>query len=290
MVKGHIFINDLIHIQQMKNGMLRNIGLEPFAFEAADYIRIGQKETEEDRRRELSVVVTEKLKNMPSDELDRIVVDTNKFSSVLGNVVQLRGSEKEPVMDIVKEADEKNNVGGIAVDRLRSLIERIERLEEEKKQDTSADDGSDCNKSIKVRRRGRPSLTTQKSRVRQSVLQPQSLKKAIPDYKNGKVIFIDETTMRAETKSGFVRFEKVCPPKKRIISPALKRSKKVVKNVSGYHRSDALDGCVFRVLKYERQGGARYSIEEVRTGERYFRAFADKEKFLADILSLVKNY
>lgn len=36
-------------------------------------------------------------------------------------------------MDIVKEADEKNNVGGIAVDRLRSLIERIERLEEEKK-------------------------------------------------------------------------------------------------------------------------------------------------------------
>ena len=133
MDKGHIFINDLIHIQQMKNGMLRNIGLEPFAFDAADYIRIGQKETEEDRRRELSVVVTEKLKNMPSDELDRIVVDTNKLSSVLGKVVQLRGSEKEPVMDIVKEADEKNNVGGIAVDRLRSLIERIECLEEEKK-------------------------------------------------------------------------------------------------------------------------------------------------------------
>lgn len=35
---------------------------------------------------------------------------------------------------ITKEDDEKNNiVGGIAVDRLRSLIERIERLEEEKK-------------------------------------------------------------------------------------------------------------------------------------------------------------
>lgn len=69
----------------------------------------------------------------PTQSINRIVVDTNKFSSVLGNVVQLRGSEKEPVMDIVKEADEKNNVGGIAVDRLRSLIERIERLEEEKK-------------------------------------------------------------------------------------------------------------------------------------------------------------
>lgn len=35
---------------------------------------------------------------------------------------------------ITEEDDEKNNiVGGIAVDRLRSLIERIERLEEEKK-------------------------------------------------------------------------------------------------------------------------------------------------------------
>lgn len=35
---------------------------------------------------------------------------------------------------ITKEDDERNNiVGGIAVERLRSLIERIERLEEEKK-------------------------------------------------------------------------------------------------------------------------------------------------------------
>lgn len=39
---------------------------------------------------------------------------------------------------ILSEADEKNNiVGGIAVDRLRSLIERIERLEEEKNGITS---------------------------------------------------------------------------------------------------------------------------------------------------------
>lgn len=35
---------------------------------------------------------------------------------------------------VTKEDDERNNiVGGIAVERLRSLIERIERLEEEKK-------------------------------------------------------------------------------------------------------------------------------------------------------------
>lgn len=34
---------------------------------------------------------------------------------------------------ITKEDDERNNIiGGIAVDRLRSLIERVERLEEEK--------------------------------------------------------------------------------------------------------------------------------------------------------------
>lgn len=39
----------------------------------------------------------------------------------------------EPVLPVVKEADkEKKNVD-LAVDRLRSLIERIERLEEEKK-------------------------------------------------------------------------------------------------------------------------------------------------------------
>ncbi len=40
--------------------------------------------------------------------------------------------EKEPKMDIIEEADAKNDIGGIAVDRLRSLVERVERLEEEK--------------------------------------------------------------------------------------------------------------------------------------------------------------
>ena len=39
----------------------------------------------------------------------------------------------EQISMITKEDDEKNNiVGGIDVNRLRSLIERIERLEEEK--------------------------------------------------------------------------------------------------------------------------------------------------------------
>ena len=40
----------------------------------------------------------------------------------------------EQISIITKEDDEKNNiVGGIDVNRLRSIIERIERLEEEKK-------------------------------------------------------------------------------------------------------------------------------------------------------------
>lgn len=42
-------------------------------------------------------------------------------------------SKPEQTTMITKEDDEKNNIiGGIAVDRLRSLIERVERLEEEK--------------------------------------------------------------------------------------------------------------------------------------------------------------
>lgn len=40
----------------------------------------------------------------------------------------------DEMKQVLSEADDKNNiVAGIAVDRLRSLIERIEHLEEEKK-------------------------------------------------------------------------------------------------------------------------------------------------------------
>lgn len=42
--------------------------------------------------------------------------------------------EKEPKMDIIKEADEKNNIEIVSVERLQSLIERIERLQEEIKE------------------------------------------------------------------------------------------------------------------------------------------------------------
>lgn len=42
--------------------------------------------------------------------------------------------ETEPKMDIIKEADEKNNIEIVGVEKLQSLIERIERLQEEIKE------------------------------------------------------------------------------------------------------------------------------------------------------------
>lgn len=49
----------------------------------------------------------------------------------IGKVLNRKDDPAEPVMSVVHEKDVE--IGGIAVDRLRSLIERIERLEEEKK-------------------------------------------------------------------------------------------------------------------------------------------------------------
>lgn len=50
----------------------------------------------------------------------------------LGAALKLKNDENEPVMEPVARIDAE--VGGIAADRLRSLIERVERLEEEKKE------------------------------------------------------------------------------------------------------------------------------------------------------------
>ena len=63
--------------------------------------------------------------------------NNSKYSdSRVGKVLGKKDDPKEPVMEPVAKKDAE--VGGIAVDRLRSLIERIERLEEEKK-DLSGD-------------------------------------------------------------------------------------------------------------------------------------------------------
>ena len=106
------FINDLIHIQQMKNGLCRNMGLKPIHFSADDYRRIGKFKKEEDKREELSIVMTEKMKEVKEDDIE----DCDKMQSIL------------------KKADSKNNiVGGIDTKRLTSLLERISHLEDEKK-------------------------------------------------------------------------------------------------------------------------------------------------------------
>jgi uncharacterized protein (UPF0335 family) len=49
----------------------------------------------------------------------------------IGAALKLKNDPNEPVMDPVARVDAE--VGGIAADRLRSLIERIEHMEEEKK-------------------------------------------------------------------------------------------------------------------------------------------------------------
>lgn len=49
----------------------------------------------------------------------------------LGAVLTIKYDENEPVLPCVEVKDKE--VGGIAADRLRSLIEQIERLEKEKK-------------------------------------------------------------------------------------------------------------------------------------------------------------
>ena len=59
-------------------------------------------------------------------------MDNNtKYSETrIGKVLNVEANPEEPVMTIVAEKDAE--VGAISVERLRSLIERIERLEEEK--------------------------------------------------------------------------------------------------------------------------------------------------------------
>lgn len=50
---------------------------------------------------------------------------------MIGKVLNINDPQDEPVFESV--ADKDREVGGIAVDRLTSYVERIERLNEEKK-------------------------------------------------------------------------------------------------------------------------------------------------------------
>lgn len=61
----------------------------------------------------------------------REVLTFKKDNPNLGKVLKQKTDDAEPVMEPVAQKDAE--VGGIAADRLRSLIERIERLQEEAK-------------------------------------------------------------------------------------------------------------------------------------------------------------
>lgn len=103
-----IFINDLIHFNMMKCEVLKDVGMPIIPFTAEDYKNICEQKTEDESRKVLCEILAKKT-------------------------TEMKITEPEQTSMITKEDDEKNNIiGGIAVDRLRSLIERIERLEEEK--------------------------------------------------------------------------------------------------------------------------------------------------------------
>lgn len=103
-----IFINDLIHFNMMKCEVLQDTGMPIIPLTAEDYKKICEQKTEEESRKVLCEILAKKT-------------------------TEMKMSKPEQTSFVTKEDDEKNNIiGGIAVDRLRSLIERVERLEEEK--------------------------------------------------------------------------------------------------------------------------------------------------------------
>lgn len=108
MSEYNIFINDLIHFNIMKCEVLQDTGMPIIPLTAEDYKKICEQKTEEESRKVLCEILAKKT-------------------------TEMKMSKPEQTSFVTKEDDERNNIiGGIAVDRLRSLIERVERLEEEK--------------------------------------------------------------------------------------------------------------------------------------------------------------
>lgn len=120
MKETDIFINDLIHINMLKCEVLIDMKKPIYPFNKEDYIAICSFSKEEERRKKLSEILSIK---------DREYKMENKN---LANALKIKHNPQEPVMDCVAKIDAE--VGGIAADRLRSLIERIEHLEEEKRE------------------------------------------------------------------------------------------------------------------------------------------------------------
>lgn len=124
-------INMAIHFNMMKCETLIKMGEPIYPFTVDDYARICAPETEEQRRKILCDVLAEKKLNFEKEQ--KTMENDSKYSETrIGAVLSKKPEpENEPVMECVAQKDAE--VGGIAKDRLRSLIERIERLEEEKK-------------------------------------------------------------------------------------------------------------------------------------------------------------
>lgn len=101
----HIFINDLIHFNMMKCEVLKETGMPIITFTAEDYKNICEQKTEEESRKVLCEILTQKT-------------------------TEMKMTTPEQTSMITKEDDEKNNIiGGIDVNRLRSIIERVESLQ-----------------------------------------------------------------------------------------------------------------------------------------------------------------
>lgn len=177
--------NLCIHINMLKCEVLRDMGEPIVPLKAEDYAEICKLHTEEQRRKKLVEILTNKKKeeikavlkgdkkmyeaavnlikenqrtsvsyiqrklkigyntasaiieqlqedgivSAPDNLGRREVLIAPKDDPNLGKVLKRKDVPDEPVLEPVAEKDAE--VGGIAVDRLRSLIERIERLQEE---------------------------------------------------------------------------------------------------------------------------------------------------------------
>ncbi len=177
--------NLCIHINMLKCEVLRDMGEPIVPLKAEDYAEICKLHTEEQRRKKLVEILTNKKKeeikavfkgdkkmyevavnlikenqrtsvsyiqrklkigyntasaiieqlqedgivSAPDNLGRREVLIAPKDDPNLGKVLKRKDAPDEPVLEPVAEKDAE--VGGIAVDRLRSLIERIERLQEE---------------------------------------------------------------------------------------------------------------------------------------------------------------
>ena len=124
-------INMAIHFNMMKCETLIKMGEPIYPLTADDYARICAPETEEQRRKILCDVLAEKKLKFEMEQ--KTMENNSKYSDTrIGKALDKKPEpENEPVMECVTQKDAE--VGGIAKDRLRSLIERIERLEEEKR-------------------------------------------------------------------------------------------------------------------------------------------------------------